>query len=318
MQIKQNLMRALINGTAYLAPYVSARFSYHLWTSTFRHKMPDKELAVFNSARKEKIRVDGSNIMTYSWKADENRRLVLLLHGWNGRGTQLSSFVNVLVDAGYGVVSFDARGHGFSDGNHTNILESVAIIKQLALIHGDFFAMIGHSFGAMAAVNAINESVACEKFIGISPPTEFSALLMVFSNYLGLNKKAIHVLESYVLNKYAIDSFDQISITGIAPDMTIPCLIIHDKNDDKVPLSQAQKAVELWSIRGSVRSSARRSVRRSTGNTIDSKIEGSINKKTPIKLTGSGAKLHITEGLGHIRILHKPPALEASIEFLKI
>lgn len=286
MHIKQFTIQKLINLTAYLLPFVSARLSYRLWTSTHRHEMPVKELSVFDSATKRKILVDGAEIMTYTWDVAENRENILLLHGWNGRGTQLSAFVNMLTEKGFGVIAFDARGHGYSDGNSTNILETVAIIKKLRDIHGDFFSMIGHSFGAMAAVKAINEGVACKKFIGISPPTQFSALLLVFSEHLGLNNKATEVLEKYVLKKYKIKSFEQISITGIAPEMKIPCLIIHDKDDDKVPVSQARKAVELWGV-----------------NTAKSK--------------DSGAKLHITQGLGHVRILHNQPALKAAIIFLQ-
>jgi len=276
MQIKAILLRITINSLARSLPFISARISYQLWTRTYRHKMPEKELEVFNSALKQKIDVNGADIMTYVWEVGDDPPTVLLLHGWNGRGTQLSFFVKELLSAGYGVVSFDAKGHGLSDDNHTNVQESVAIIKKLTEIHGVFFAMIGHSFGAMAAVNAINQGVACQKFIGISPPTEFTALLQAFSDYMELTSQASNVLKKYVLNIYGIASFEDISITGIAPEMTIPCLIIHDKNDDKVPLSQAQKAVKRW----------------------------------------PGAKLHITEGLGHIRILHKPPALEASLNFL--
>ena len=276
MQLKQKLLSTTINGLAYFLPAVSARISYRLWTSTHRHKMPDKEQTAFNQAQKQKLTVDGMQIMTYSWFFDEKRPIVLLLHGWNGRGTQLCAFLPALEAAGYSVLAFDAYGHGLSEGDHTNILQTSAIIKKLALTYGDFFAMIGHSFGAMAAVNAINSGVNCKKLVAISPPTEFSALLLTFSNFLGLNTKATSLLENYVLKKYAIESFESISITGIAPHMNIPSLFVHDENDDRVPLSQSQKAAQLW----------------------------------------PGGKLHITKGLGHVRILRKLAVVSTVVRFL--
>jgi len=287
MQVKAVLVRQLINVTAYIAPSVSAYLSYQLWTSTRRYKMPEKERQAFNSAQKEKIVIDDANIMVYTWRVEKSRPLVLLLHGWNGRGTQLSAFVSELTEAGYGVVTFDARGHGLSDGRHTNIMESVAIVKEIGRIYGDFAAMIAHSFGSMVAVNAIYAGVACEKFIGISPPADFSALLAFFCDAVKLNKKARRALEKRVLANYNIASFIQISITGIAPYMRIPCLIIHDKNDDKVPLSHAKTVVALW------------------------------GKKAPWRQPSSGAKLLVTEGLGHVRILHKPPVLKAMMAFIQ-
>lgn len=282
MQIKQILLRTFINGLAGVIPAVSARLSYQLWTRTYRHKTPEREMAVYQSARKQILKVNGADIMTYAWNMDKNRPHVLLLHGWGGRGTQLHSFVQALVSANFSVLAFDAYGHGLSGGNHTNVLQSVEIINRLTEIHGDFFAMIGHSFGAMTAVNAVSRGVNCSKIIGISPPTEFFGLLQVFSQHLGLSEKARMVLEKHVLTKYGINSLDEISITGLAPTMTLPCLIIHDKNDDRVPLSQSQKAVALWGV----------------------------------KSNGAGAKLHITEGLGHVRILNKPAVIKTSMSFL--
>ncbi len=287
MQIKQSLIIKCINATAHFAPFISARMSYQVWTSTCRHQTPEKERNALNSAVRQAVLVDGSQIMTYAWQICPERPLILLLHGWNGRATQLSSFISMLTGAGYGVVAFDARGHGLSEGRNTNVLESVAIIKKMSHVYGSFFAMIGHSFGAMSAVNAIKAGVECEKLIAISPPTEFSALIEAFFVHLKINLKARNVLEAHVLKKYNIASFEQISITGIAPDMSIPCLFIHDEDDDKVPLSQSQKAVECW------------------------------GKNRIPALKEAGAKLRVTQGLGHVRILHKPPALQASIEFLQ-
>ena len=277
MQLSTTFLRLLINGLAYVSQELSAKLSYPIWTKTARHPMPEKEKSVYESAIKKTIQVNGCNIMTYSWCIEERCPLILLLHGWNGRGTQLTGMIERLCENGYGVVSFDGKGHGLSDGNHTNLMELVAIVQMLQKEYGGFYAMIGHSFGVMVAVNSIYRGVVCKKIIGISPPTDFNDLLYVFSNYLGLNKKARQALVDYVLKKLNIESFESISITGIAPKLSMSCLLIHDENDERVPLPQAQRAVEVW----------------------------------------SGAKLHITQGLGHVRILHKPAVLNLCLEFLK-
>ena len=300
MPIKQTLLLRMINGLAGFLPSISARLSYQLWTSTYRHKIPQKELPAYDDALKQKIIVDGAGIMTYCWgDFGTHRPLVLLLHGWNGRGTQLSLFVETLLSDGFNVVSFDARGHGLSDGNHTNVLQSVAIIKRLAVLHGDFFAMIGHSFGAMCAVNALDRGVVSQKIISISAPTEFAALLKVFSEHISLNEKASEALKNYVLSKYEIDSFERISITGIAPHMTIPLLLIHDRDDDKVPLSQGQKVVNLWGI-----------------DTVKDDPEETALETISANTNSSGTKLHITEGLGHVRILRNTEVQKISLQFL--
>lgn len=39
-----------------------------------------------------------------------------MVHGWSGRGTQMSKIAEALVEQGYRIISFDAPAHGKADG----------------------------------------------------------------------------------------------------------------------------------------------------------------------------------------------------------
>lgn len=236
-----------------------------------------KELPVDQSACKKVFIINKSKVMTYTWNIAEGKPIVLLLHGWNGRGTQMHQIIDALLSYDFGVVSFDAVGHGESEGKSTNLIEYVEIIQAIEKEYGDLYAMIGHSFGFMAAVNAINQGVKCKKLVSIGAPAEFHLLLKYFSSYLGLSVKATDLLEKFVIHKFGISSFDEISTTGIAPAMRIPLLLIHDKNDDRVPLSQSLQVEKLW----------------------------------------PGAKLHETGQLGHVRILVDKHVIDKCLSFVR-
>ena len=61
--------------------------------------------------------------------------LVLHSHGWGGsRATEIGGIVEDLLDAGYGVLSFDARGHGDSTGYATIHHKDFEVKDTLALI----------------------------------------------------------------------------------------------------------------------------------------------------------------------------------------
>lgn len=64
--------------------------------------------------------------------------VILHSHGWSGsRATEPTAFVSALLDAGYGVVSIDARGHGESGGNATvhhvdaEVRDSLAVLDWI-------------------------------------------------------------------------------------------------------------------------------------------------------------------------------------------
>jgi len=100
------------------------------------------------------IELDDGVRMWYEINGREDGRNILLFHGWGSSIAFWSEQIPLLVDMGYRVIAFDARGHGKSDKPHTGYSlerlrqDFIYFQKELDL---NEWAVIGHSAGGGVA-----------------------------------------------------------------------------------------------------------------------------------------------------------------------
>ena len=94
-------LRASFSAAGYLAPNLTAAVAERLFYKTRRNGPRPGEREFLEGAMPTTI----SGMKAWSWGSGPT---VLLVHGWNGRGTQLGAFIEPLVARGYQVVAFDA------------------------------------------------------------------------------------------------------------------------------------------------------------------------------------------------------------------
>ncbi len=153
------------------------------------------------AARVERLRVRGKEVVTYAW--GDGRRPVLLVHGWSSRASRLGAFAEALLARGYNPVAFDAPGHGESPGRASNIVEYREIIRRLHARHGDFDAVVAHSFGALASLFALRDGVRTARFVGIGAVGSFTYLATGFQGLLGVDERVVRVLRGHVERRLA-------------------------------------------------------------------------------------------------------------------
>jgi len=263
----------LVNVIARIAPSISARITYQFWTATKHTQRRPVEQARLQSAKKSTLTIENEKIAVYSWGTGPT---VLLLHGWNGRATQYYVFIETLLAHGYGVLAFDAPGHGDSSGNNASLNQIVQVIKKLDTEYGEFEAVIAHSFGTTVAVNALKKGLRSKALIGISSPADYYLLLKSFTVNFALKEKAEKAFLAFLKKRNGLNSFDEISIHHLAKEMNLPCLVVHDENDRQVPVSEAHKIINAW----------------------------------------PAAELYVTKGNGHSRVLYSQDVIDKCICFL--
>src|SRR6185503_15435757 len=108
--------------------------------------------------------------------------LVILVHGWNGRGSQLGGFVQPLVDAGFQVVAFDAPGHGGPRGASSSLVRFADAFDAVVDATRPFFqplaAVVAHSMGGAAVTYALSRraersadaELGSPRLVFIAPP----------------------------------------------------------------------------------------------------------------------------------------------------
>ncbi|MFI8826321.1 alpha/beta hydrolase [Streptomyces sp. NPDC053431] len=276
---KALLVRTALNTAARLAPGPAGRAVFHLFVRPAgRSRVKPAEERLMAAARTDRLPVRGKEAVVYAW--GDGRRPVLLVHGWSSRGSRLAAFAEALLDRGYSPVAFDAPGHGDAPGRATNIIEYRAIIRELHARHGDFEAVVAHSFGVSAALFALRDGVRAGRFVGISGVGSFALLTAWFQGAFGMSDRAMRAMRRHVERRLAPEDpevWEHLEAGWRPEDLDAPVLLIHDASDEMVPIAHAHVLSEARADR---------------------------------------ARLVVTQGLGHRRILTDPQVVAATVDFV--
>lgn len=261
---------------AYFSPKLVTLFAAKLFTSPIKHKIPKRELEMDAKSTKTLIEIPKINKKVVLYQYAKSSKKILLVHGWSGRGTQLFKIADELIKEGYSIVSFDAPAHGKSPGKSTIMSDFIETILEIERQFGPFDAAVGHSLGGMSLLNAVKKGLAINHLAIIGSGDIVTDILDDFVAKLELNPIISTQLRLYFEKKYGVE-MDSYSGYKSAMDITIPVLVVHDKNDPEVPVSAG------------------------------------INIHKHLK----NGELFLTEGLGHRKILGNHLVIEKVIKFIK-
>lgn len=231
-------MRTLFSTGSRWAPGPTAAVAADLFRATRRSKPRPGERAVLEGARPSKV----AAMQVWSWGEGPP---VLLVHGWNGRGTQLGAFVAPLVARGYRVVMFDAFGHGNSEGNRSSLPELAANIHQLVEELGGVYAIIAHSLGGAATTFALARGMPVERAVFVSPPSDPREYLKAFTSALQIDEPLRERVKQRIERRVGV-TMEALHVTAIAPSMQVPLMVIHDEDDKEVPVAAAHSIAAAW------------------------------------------------------------------------
>ena len=168
---------------------------------------------------------------------------VYLVHGWGGRSTQWSSFVEPLVRAGLTAVVFDAPGHGESPAPRTSIPHFAAALATVVESVGPAHAVVGHSLGGVASSVAFGRGLAAERVAFIGSPADPTEFFLGYLRQIGLPAHLLDPIWSKFENEYG---FDWRELPVRAPRHAMRALVIHDRDDREVPYASADRIVRAW------------------------------------------------------------------------
>ena len=236
-------IRAAVKILEATAPKLAIKFGIRLFTTPIKHKLPKREAEMDAKSTQHPVYINqvGETINVYT--LGDSPKKVLLIHGWSGRGTQLCSIADTLVARGYATVSFDAPAHGKSTGKRSDMTEFVACILQLEQDFGPFEFAIGHSLGAMALLNAIKKGLTVQKAVTIGSGDIIKDIMDSFWQKIGMNVATGTAMIKRFEKKFG-QSINTYSAYIAAQEVQVPVLVIHDEDDDDVPVSAAHHIME--------------------------------------------------------------------------
>lgn len=220
---------------ALISPKLAALYAARLFTTPRKHKIPKREHEMDAQSVQHLVTVPGLDKQIVVYELGSSPKKVLLVHGWSGRGTQLVKFAEGLVARGYSTVSFDAPAHGKSPGKTTLMPEFIASILYLEQQYGPFQAAIGHSLGGMSLLNAMRKGLKLDQLIIIGSGDVVKDITDDFVSKLQLPPKISDLMRQH-FERESGESMDSFSAYLSAETVTIPVLVIHDDDDDEVPV----------------------------------------------------------------------------------
>ena len=274
-QTTLRLARAALQTAYALSDGLGSSLAERLFTSPRRYERPERERAVVRTGRPFTVTVPlrsprwrgaTTNVAAWRWGTGPT---VLLVHGWEGRGSQLGAFVEPLVARGLSVVAFDAPGHGESPGSRLYLTDHADAIAAVADDVGPLHAVIAHSFGAAALLLAGSRAgVRATHNVVLAPNVLIDDAIDRFAKLVGLDRTELVAMQTQLAIHSGI-TMDSLTLPALVGDPDATMLVVHDREDREVSIRHADRLAAAW----------------------------------------PGARLIVTDGLGHRRILRDPAVL---------
>ena len=175
--------------------------------------------------------------------------LVILVHGWEGRSTQMSVLAKHLAASGFQAVALDITAHGESNGRKVSFRDYIDDIDALIKYLGkDVHAMLGHSAGGlcmMAAREMLN--LEANHYVTISSPSAPFPLIDVVRRRLKVSEPVIDMIKAKVAKNFDCNwaelergkAFKQ-----LRNDEQL--LLVYDTSDNMVDHSQSDVIQNIW------------------------------------------------------------------------
>lgn len=245
-----------------IAPGLAARWAEALFFRPPRAPFRANEEAFLSTGTPISFPTSRGTLAGWSWGSGPT---VLLVHGWGSRAARFRVVAEALLARGFRAVSYDHPAHGASPGTRTSLVEVSGVLGEVAGQLGELHAAVGHSLGGAAIAVALHRGLALRRAALIAPfgaPPDF---LHRFASLVHLPGPAREIMRGNIERRFGL-TFADIHIERLVPALRTPALIVHDRGDQDIPLSEGEGIARAW----------------------------------------TGARLVVTEGLGHHAIMRDP------------
>ncbi len=147
-----------------------------------------------------------------------------------------------------------------------------AVAEALGPLH----AVVAHSVSNAALVMALRDGLEADRVVCMSPPAHTNLMVKSYADALELSPRMQAGLRRLFEQDYGSGVWSETSAGENVVDLSVPALVIHDKDDREVPWEQGETIAKNW----------------------------------------PGASFMATESLGHRRILRDREVIAQAVEFL--
>lgn len=219
-----------------LPPPVRVRWAARLFLKARRHPEPARE-AMW---RERGVACDVGGMAGVRF--GDGVRTAWLLHGWEGRGLQLSAFTEPLVAAGWTVVALDGPGHGRTPGRAGFV--PFAHHLGLGLKEAAPDAIIAHSMGGAAVLIAADRAGFQGAIACLGGPPETAHIAGRAMDVLGVDRRLEARFMTHARRPFAAYDLDGVLDTqGRAASWSGRVHAWLADGDDDIPVDESRAIV---------------------------------------------------------------------------
>lgn len=181
-----------------------------------------------------------------SWRLGKGPA-TLLVHGWEDDNCLWGSIADKCVQLGRSVVAMDLPGHGFSKADLNSPETAARAIAAVAAAQGPIDSIVGHSFGCLASMQAMSQGLDVPRVAFIAIPIPNMSNRWKRASEKGVPEDVIaRAQEIYTAEQAKADAPPLFDPVAAAEDMKAKALFVHSLDDESCPASNSQDLKRAW------------------------------------------------------------------------
>ena len=170
----------------------------------------------------------------------KGRRKILILHGWPGWVGQFEALLTEINPSEYTIYAVQPLGHGDSKAARSHPGRFIeASLEAIEYLDSSFDVAIGHSLGAAALVSVQALTESFDSMVLVSSPATIEGVLNRFARFLNLRKRSKRHFIATMEETVGIP-VEELNLLSIAEAEKLPVLLIHDEDDQELPVSESE------------------------------------------------------------------------------
>lgn len=243
MNVQLTAARVALRALEHTAPRLGAALAERLFFTPPRARLTPGQRALLATARPFSVRAEGARVAAWAWG---DGPVVAVVHGWGGLGGRLAAaYVEPLVARGFSVVTFDAPGHGASDGTLSSMPQFARALAAVAHEVGSFCGVVAHSMGGSATTLAMTHGLHVERAVFIAPAADPERFALDFAKLLAVGPVAMAEMRRRSEARLRFRWAD-LNVPRMAAALDVPLLVAHDREDATVPWEEGAAIAAAW------------------------------------------------------------------------
>ncbi len=142
-------------------------------------------------------------------------------------------------------MALDGPAHGRSAGKRAHPIAFAEALQTLQQHVGTYHTVVAHSMGAASAAIALTRGLRTERAVLLGAPASLPDVLDRFATLIGIEPRiGRHMRER--LAEITGAHPDEVDIRRSGGGFRVPALIVHDRHDAEVPVSDGRTIADHW------------------------------------------------------------------------